>query len=126
MKKMKKISFVLFIGISFLVTSCASFNPNVASANVNQTQVILQSNNFKVLKKVEGSASATYIFGIGGLNKKGLVSAARKDMYDNSGITGSQIIISEHTEWKSSNLIPYVWGRSVVTTSGYVIEFTGK
>jgi hypothetical protein len=109
-----------------LFTSCASFNPNVTSVNQNETQVILQSNNFKILKKVEGSAAATYIFGIGGLGKKGLVSAAKKDMYDNAGLTGSQIIISEHTEWKTSNLIPYVWGRAVVTTSGYLIEFTGK
>jgi len=109
-----------------LITSCASFNPNVSSGNVNQTQVILQSNNFRVLKKVEGSAAATYILGIGGLGKKGLVSAARKDMFEKSGIKGSQVIISEHTEWKTSNLIPYVWGRAVVTTSGYLIEFTGK
>jgi hypothetical protein len=111
---------------ALLITSCATFNPNVSSSNLNQTQVVLQSNNFKVLKKVEGSASAVYILGVGGLGKKGLVSAARKDMYDKSGLTGSQIIIGEHTEWKTSNLIPYVWGSATVTTSGYLIEFTGK
>jgi hypothetical protein len=123
---MKKNILISISLVMLLITSCASFNPNVSSANVNQTQVILQSNNFRVLKKVEGSAAATYILGIGGLGKKGLVSAARKDMFEKSGIKGSQVIISEHTEWKTSNLIPYVWGRAVVTTSGYLIEFTGK
>ena len=123
---MKKIIIISISLVMLLITSCASFNPNVSSGNVNQTQVILQSNNFRVLKKVEGSAAATYILGIGGLGKKGLVSAARKDMFEKSGIKGSQVIISEHTEWKTSNLIPYVWGRAVVTTSGYLIEFTGK
>jgi type III secretory pathway lipoprotein EscJ len=123
---MKKIFSLFTLATLLLLSSCSVFNPNVSSSNLNQTQVVLQSNNFKVIKKVEGSASATYILGIGGLGKKGLVSAARKDMYDNSGIVGSQVIISEHTEWKTSNLIPYVWGRAVVTTSGYLIEFTGK
>jgi hypothetical protein len=123
MKNNIKIALIL---LTVFASSCASFNPNVTSANLNQTQVVLQSNNFEVIKKVEGSATATYILGVGGLGKKGLVSAARKDMYDNSGIEGSQMIICEHTEWKISSLIPYIWGSATVTTSGYLIEFTGK
>jgi len=47
-------------------------------------------------------------------------------MYESDNLTGSQIIICEHTEWKSSNIIPWILGRIVLTTSGYVIEFTGK
>ncbi len=123
---MKNLFYSTILVFILLMTSCASFYPNVTSENVNQTQVQIQSNNFKVVKRVEGSAAATYIFGIGGLAKKGLVSSARKEMYEKANLTGSQIIISEHTEWKASNLIPYVWGRFVVTSSGYVIEFTDK
>ncbi len=119
----KHILFLTFIAM-LLLPSCASFNPNVSSVNQNQTQVNLSSNNFKVVKRVQGSASATYIFGIGGLGKKGLVAAAKKEMYDEAQLSGSQCIINEHTEWKTSNLIPYVWGSATVTTSGYIIEFT--
>ena len=90
---------LLFITITIsLFVSCSAFNPNISSSNLNQTQVVLQSNNFKVLRKVEGSAAATYVFGIGGLLKKGLVSAARKEMYESAHLTGSQIIICEHTK----------------------------
>lgn len=123
---MKKIVFVLLASFTFLFSSCAFFNPNVKNFNNNDTQVILQSNNFKVLKKVEGSATATYILGIGGLGKKGLLSAARKQMYDSASLAGAQVIIAEQTEMKVSNLIPYVWGSTTVTVSGYVVEFTGK
>jgi hypothetical protein len=110
--------------IMALFASCATFNPNVHSQNVNQTQVVLTNNNFKVIKRVQGSATATYVFGIGGLNKKGLVASSRKDMYESAKLDGSQIIISEHTEWKMSSVVPFVWGSATVTTSGYVIEFT--
>ena len=58
--------------------------------------------------------------------KKGLVASARAKLYEEANLSGSQIIISEHTEWKSSNIIPYVWGSATVTTSGYVVEFKDK
>jgi hypothetical protein len=45
-------------------------------------------------------------------------------MYKEANLSGSQCIINEHTEWRTANLIPYVWGSATVTTSGYVIEFT--
>jgi hypothetical protein len=123
---MKNFSFKLttLLLIVVLLSSCAAFNPNVSSSNVNHTQVNLSQANFKVVNRVEGSSSATYILGIGGLAKKGLVASARKEMYQDANLKGSQIIINEHTEWKVSNIIPYVWGRIVVTTSGHVIEFT--
>lgn len=119
MKKSILISFILI-----LLASCATFNPNVTSANLNQTQVVLTNNNFKIIKRVQGSATATYILGIGGLNKKGLVASARKEMFENANLQGAQTIISEHTEWKTSSVIPFVWGSATVTTSGYVVEFT--
>jgi hypothetical protein len=123
---MRKTLFPVLIALAFIFPSCATFYPNVTSANVNQTQVVLESNNFKVIKRVEGSAAATYIFGIGGLSKKGLVASARTELYNNASLQGSQAIIGEHTEYKTSNIIPYLWGRAIATTSGYVIEFTGE
>jgi hypothetical protein len=121
---MNRIILFSIAALTVLLTSCASFNPNVSSVNQNQTQVNLTTNNFKVVKRVQGSASATYILGIGGLNKKGLVAAAKAEMYESAKLSGSQCIINEHTEWKLSNLIPYVWGSATVTTSGLIIEFT--
>ncbi len=115
--------FMTFIALC-LLAACATFNPNVSSVNQNQTQVNLSSNNFKVVKSVEGTAKATWIFGAGGLKKKGLVAAAKAAMYKDAKLSGSQCIINEHTEWKTSNLIPYVWSSATVTTTGLVIEFT--
>jgi hypothetical protein len=123
---MKKLFLAITIIFSLLLSSCATFNPNVSSTNLNHTQVLLSSNNFQIIKRVQGSATAVYIFGIGGLMKKGLVASARAKLYEEANLSGSQIIISEHTEWKSSNIIPYVWGSATVTTSGYVVEFKDK
>jgi hypothetical protein len=123
---MKKLFLAITIIFSLLLSSCATFNPNVSSTNLNHTQVLLSSNNFQIIKRVQGTATAVYIFGIGGLMKKGLVASARAKLYEEANLSGSQIIISEHTEWKSSNIIPYVWGSATVTTSGYVVEFKDK
>jgi hypothetical protein len=94
----------------------------VTNQNLNETKVVLQSNNFKIIRRAEGFASATLILGVGGLNKKGLVASARKDMYDNAKLEGSQIIICEQTEFKVSNYI--IAEQATVAVSGYVVEFT--
>jgi hypothetical protein len=121
---MKKTTFLGLLLVSAFLTSCAAFNPNIKGEQHAITQVSLSSANFRVVSFVQGSATATYIMGIGGLNKKGLVASSKAKMMENADLKGAQCIINEHTEWKTSAVIPYFWGSTTVTTSGTIIEFT--
>lgn len=123
---MKKFNFLLLAIVAVLFTSCATFNPNVSGQQSSVTKVNLSSANFRKVGFVQGSSSATYILGIGGLTKKGLVASSKAKMYENTELKGAQCVINEHTEWKASNINPYMWGTVSVTTSGTVIEFNNN
>ncbi len=119
---MKKL-FFLFIGISFLFSSCAIHSGLTSNLNNHTTEVVLAKKNFKVVERVEGESQALYIFGIGGLSKKALIAEAKKNMLSNANIVGtSKALINESVEIKHS-LFPFV-GMCKVIVSGYIIEFT--
>jgi hypothetical protein len=83
----------------------------------------LAKKNFKVVDQVTGDARATYVLGIGGLSKKGLVTAAKTDMYNKVNFIGSsKAIVNETVEIKHS-FFPF-FRTYRVFASGYVIEFT--
>ena len=102
---------------------CSAFRPSVFNLTHNQSQVVLDEADFTVVKRVEGVETVRYFFGIGGVLKNGLVGAAKSDMYNNAGMSGSQAIIDTHVEFKTSNIIPGVWGSVRCVASGTVIEF---
>ncbi len=123
MKNFKILFCILFIS-SISLTSCGTFKQNYSNIHASRTDVILQEANFRVIRKVEASAKANYVFGIGGLAKKGLVATAKSRMYEAADLEGAQIIIKENVEWKRSTYIGNLWGSRSVTVSGLIIEFT--
>ncbi|MBD0831315.1 DUF6567 family protein [Aestuariibaculum sediminum] len=119
---MKKIT-LLFALLTILTTSCATHNGLTRNMNQNNTEVVLSQNNFKIIKTVKGFAKATYILGIGGHSKNGLVSEAKSNMLENANLEGtSRAIINETVEIKGS-AFPFV-GTHKVIVSGQIIEFT--
>lgn len=89
----------------------------------NMTEIELSRKNFKVINSVQGEAQAMYVFGIGGLSKKALISEARADMLSKADIVGgSKAIINETVEVKHS-FLPFVRKFKVII-SGHIIEFT--
>ena len=62
---MKKIILVLLCACALIFSSCAGFSSLNHNA-VNQTEVVLSSNNYRIIKNVEGSTYSWYLFGIGG------------------------------------------------------------
>lgn len=105
-----------------LFTSCAGMHtltqPNIA----NSPEVKFSQNNFHVVKQVSSSASATYIFGIGGLSQKALRQNAIADMITKSNLTGSQTVINVTTK-VSRRMITPIYIKSTVTAQGTVVEF---
>ena len=118
--------FFFSLAVFFLVVvaaGCSSFRPNVYNLTHNQSQVVLDEADFVVVKRAEGTETVRYFFGIGGVLKQGLVGSAKADMFNNAGLNGSQAIIDTHVEFKTSNIIPGVWGSVRCIATGTVIEF---
>jgi PBP1b-binding outer membrane lipoprotein LpoB len=118
---MKKIT-VLLIMVALFFTSCASHYGLPKNYNQNTTEVVLTKNNFKVVKLVKGEASATYIFGIGGLAKNGLVAEAKAKMLESAGMEGTaRMVVNEIVEVKSSGF--FFVNKYKVIVSAQIIEF---
>ena len=114
---------VLLVLALVLSTSCRVHDGLTRNENQHQTQVVLSENNYRIIKYVEGDASARYYFGIGGgKSKRGLVARARENMLANAGLIGkSRAVINEtvETQYKQTFFVTDV--RYIV--SAYVVEF---
>jgi len=122
MKTIKILSIVVFT--SMLMASCGIHSGLVGNINSNTTNVELSENNFKVIERVSGQSTATYVFGIGGLSNKSLIEAAKSKMLESANLTGSsKAIINVTTERHISLVVPFFY-RKTVTVSAHVIEFT--
>ena len=119
---MKKPAILLII-MSLFLTSCASHFGLPKNYNEITTQVVLTKKNFKVIKIVKGEAQATYIFGIGGLAKNGLVAEAKAKMLETAGMEGAaRTVVNEIVEVKTSGFL-FV-NKYKVIVSGQIVEFT--
>lgn len=89
--------------------------------NQNDTKVLLQENNFKVVGTAKGEAKATYVFGIGGLSPQAVKGNAIADMYENANLTGAQAIIDVSFSRHDKNIV--VYNEVCWTCHGLIIEF---
>ncbi len=122
MKTIKILSIIFLT--SFLLTSCGIHSGMVANLNNTTTNVDLNKNNFKVIEKVSGNSTATYVFGIGGLSKKALIEKAKVKMLENANLIGSsKAIINLTTESHMTIVYPFFLRRTI-TVSGHIVEFT--
>jgi len=118
---MKKASILLLI-VSLFFTSCASHYGLPKNYNQNTTEVILTKNNFRVVDIVKGEAEATYIFGIGGLAKNGLVAEAKATMLKKAGMKGTaRTVVNEVVEVKTSGFL--FINKYKVIVSAQIVEF---
>ena len=121
---MKKILLTLAgIASVFFLGSCGINHAIIMNHNENSTQVNLSSNNFKVVDKVSGSAEVTYVFFIGGINKKRLYENAYSAMMSKANLIGSRAIVNLMTEEHIGGVAPFYFKRTI-TVSANVIEFT--
>jgi hypothetical protein len=122
---MKKISifYVIFLLMVFF-SSCGYNAAFISNHNQNATQVQLSGSNFKVVDKVSGSSEVSYIFGIGGMDKRQLFENAYSDMMKKANLmNSSKAIINVMTEEHVSGFAPFYVKRTV-TVSAHVVEFT--
>ena len=116
-----------FLSILLIMGSASSCGVNYAvtgNYNVNNTQVQLASDNFRVVDNLSGSASVSYIFLIGGLSEHQLYENAYADMMKKADMkSGSRAIANVVTEEQVAGFVPIYFTRTV-TVSANLIEFT--
>ena len=117
---------MLFVLVATLlgVSSCQLHSGIAANLYQNNTNVVLQDNNYQIIQKVRGEAQANYFFYFGGFRKKGLIEEARAEMLENANLVGSSKAVINETVETSLTTIAGVFSFVKVTVSGYVIEFT--
>lgn len=115
---MKNLYVFVFLVLALSLSSCSY---HMFGGVQNLTEVQLSEDNFEMGKLVGGEAQATYIFGFGGNKKRALVEAAKKEMFKNAGLTGSQAISNVTVETKTSNYL--IVSIIKVVVSGQVVTF---
>lgn len=121
---MKTLFIALALGAIVILSSCGVNYAAIANHNLNNTQVQLSSNNFKVVDKVTGTAYVQYIVFIGGLKKQQLYEKAYSDMLAKANLlNSSKALVNILTEEHYMFITPY-YIRRTLTVSANVIEFT--
>ena len=83
----------------------------------------LSSNNFTYVKKdVNGTAMATYVFGLGGLSIMAIVDDAKKDLLSANPLKDNQALVNLTISWKKTFVLPFaITNRCTVTAD--IVEF---
>ena len=120
---MKKLfSRIAMAAVAALILAGCGVSQNLTSnANLNQTNVVLSQKNFHVVKNVEATASATYVFGIGGLSKKALYNNAVAELTKKADLKGSQALVNVTV--KNSGKMILCFGKGTYHAEATVIEF---
>lgn len=114
-----------------LFSACGVNTALIINNNQNNTQVVLSQNNYKVLEKVIGSSSVSYVLGFGGLNKKQLYANAYAEMITKANLINSpKALINIITEEHFGGFPPFyyrgfppIYHKKTITVSATVIEF---
>ncbi|HAP69247.1 MAG TPA: hypothetical protein DCR04_05895 [Flavobacteriales bacterium] len=84
------------IALVLLLTGCAFHSGYITDS------AALSEANFTYTNQVSGSASATYVFGLGGLARKGLVAEAREVMRRQKPLGPNEAYANISVNWKST------------------------
>lgn len=120
----KTINYSMLLLLTAFLSSCGIGVAFVTNHNQNATEVHLSGNNFKVIDQVSGSSETSYVFAIGGMNKRQLYENAYSIMMKKANLlNGSKAIINVMTEEHISGFAPFFVKRTI-TVSAQVVEFT--
>ena len=107
--------------MALTLPSCGVSSYMTSNVNNNTTNVVLQEDNYTIVKHVYAEVSQTYIFGIGGLSPKALHGNAIAELVENAQLEGSQALINVTVKEDLQNVL--VWSKRTARATGIVIEF---
>jgi len=108
----------LILCVTVLFTSCAA-----GLTGYMNNSAALSSNNFTYVKQdLEGMSQATYILGIGGMNREAIVSEAKQNMLENYKLEDGQTLANTTVNFKYSNFLGIVASTKCYVTAD-IVEF---
>ena len=107
----------MFIGI--LLQGCVSIHNGVIAPN----SVNVSTDNFQIIKTIDGKATAGYFLGFGGGGKNGLVKEAKRDMYKSHPPSTNEMITNITVDDKKFFLFGGIYIEHTVFVSADVVRF---
>lgn len=108
-----------------MFSNCTTIH-RIPLATPPQTNVVLKENNFKMIKKVTGEWSATYILGLGGASREALASNSVAEMIDKAQLKDNQALINTTTAISTKYIFGNLYTEITAVSTGYVIEFVSS
>ena len=110
---------VFAITIAIFISSCAA----VHSGYMSNSAALGSANFSYVRQNIKGEATATYIFGIGGLAKETLVDNAKQQMIASNPLKSNQTLANLTVNFKSSMYFGLIYKTVKCTVTADVVEF---
>ena len=117
---MKRLLVFVFVGILF--QGCISLHNGVIAPN----SVDVSTDNFQIIKTIDGKATAGYFLGLGGGGRKGLVKEAKRDMYKNHPPSPNEMITNITVDEKKLFFLGGLYMEHTVFVSADVVSFGTK
>lgn len=115
-KVLLRTSFIVCITVLF--TSCAA-----GLTGYMNNSAALSSDNFSYVKQdLQGMSQATYILGIGGMNREAIVDEAKQNMLENYQLKDGQTLANTTVNFKFSNFLGIVATTKCYVTAD-IVEF---
>jgi hypothetical protein len=115
----KNLKYILFLSLSIFFSSCLS----TFRGDIQQSGFSINDCDFQIIKTVEGRAKATYIFGIGGNLRNGLINDAKRNLYSSHKLGPNQQIANITTDIKGTSFIIPIFSTQTVIITADIIEF---
>jgi hypothetical protein len=122
--KTKSFTLVILLACVVLFNSCGLNMGFLTDKTRSITHVELTKKNFKVLDRVSGTSSATYILGFGGMKNKDLTEMAMTDLLSKANLNGGAKALANTTIDVHKGGLPLFYSKITVKISAHVIEFT--
>lgn len=107
----------LILSITLTLSSCAA-----GLTGMMNSATSLNSNNFSYVERdLRGKAQATYVFGIGGMNKEAIVSEAKMQMLKNHQLEDGQALANITVDFKYSNFLGIIATTKCYVTADIVV-----
>ncbi len=108
----------LILCATFLLSSCAA-----GLTGYMNNSAALSSNNYTYVKRdLQGVSQATYVLGIGGMNREAIVDEAKKNMLENFTLKDGQTLANTTVNFKFSNFLGIVATTKCYVTAD-IVEF---
>jgi len=115
-----RLKYIFIILVSLNFSACISLH----KGEFIQPNISNNKQNFRIVKTIRGESTATYILGIGGNSRIGLINEAKNNMYVSYEIKPNQNITNVTTDIKNSYfIVPFLYMTQTAIVSADVIEF---